>query len=94
MTKRKRGNNSSNLLTMLDLEVLKVIKNHKDIGVLGVCNALNMTHRALKSHIRRLLQIRLIKEQEKQKHGKKPLMITNDGEKILEIFDRNLQKIK
>lgn len=80
-----------NLITRLDLRILKIIKNHKDIGILGVCDTLHMKHRALKSHIYSLSKLNFIKEQEKQKHGKKPLMITNDGETILEIFDRNLK---
>jgi len=70
---------------------LRIVKNQKDIGILGVCNSLHMKHRALKTRIYGLSKLKLIKEQEKQEQGKIPLMITEDGEKILEIFDRNLK---
>jgi len=90
MTKRKHVKMGPNLLTKLDLKVLRIIKNQEDIGILAVCDVLKMKHRALKSHINRLLELNFIQCQEKQKHGKVPLRITNDGEKILEIFDRNL----
>ena len=47
---------------------------------------------SLKEHVRHLIKIKLITKGEPQEHGKIPLKITNDGEKILEIFDRNLGK--
>ena len=91
MPNRKTFKISQNLITKLDLKILKIVKNQKDIGILGVCNSLHMKHRALKSHIYSLSKLNFIQEQEKQKHGKIPLKITNDGERILEIFDRNLK---
>ena len=92
MTKRKRGDRSSNILNSLDLVVLRTLKNQKeDTGVLDLCELLNMTHRALKGHIRHLVNIKLISKSKPQKHGKVPLKITSDGDKILEIFDRNLK---
>lgn len=91
MPSRKKFKLSQNLLTKLDLKILRIVKNQKDIGILDLCESLNMKHRALKSHIYSLLKLHFIQEQEKQKHGKIPLMITNDGESILEIFDRNLK---
>lgn len=91
MPNRKNFKISQNLLTKLDLKILKIVKNQKDIGILELCDSLHMKHRGLKSHIYGLLKLKFIEEQEKQKHGKIPLMITNDGEKILEIFDRNLK---
>jgi len=92
MTKRKRGDRSSNLLNSLDLVVLRTLKNQKeDIGILDVCELIGMSHRALKGHIRHLFTIKLISKGKPQKYGKVPLKITNDGEKILEIFDRNLK---
>ena len=59
---------------------------------MDLCDTLKMKHRALKNHLYGLIYLNFIKEQKKQKHGKIPLMITNDGEKILEIFDKNLGK--
>lgn len=91
MPNRKTFKLSQNLLTKLDLKILRIVKNQKDIGILGVCKSLKMKHRALKSHIYGLSKLKLIQEQEPQKHGKIPLMTTNDGEKILEIFEKNLK---
>ncbi|MEM0465122.1 MAG: hypothetical protein QXW97_00270 [Candidatus Pacearchaeota archaeon] len=96
MVKRKRGDRSGNILNELNLVVLRTIKNNpnKDIGVGDLKKILRLSHMSLKQHVRHLVKIKLITINEPQEHGKRPLKITNDGEKILEIFDRNLQKIK
>ena len=93
MVKRKRGDRSGNILNELNLVVLKTIKNNpnKDLGVGDLQKILKLSHMSLKEHVKHLVKIKLITIGEKQEHGKKPLKITNDGEKILEIFDRNLK---
>src|SRR3989344_2804883 len=95
MAKRKRGDRSGNILNELNLVVLKTIKNNptKDLGVGDLQKILKLSHMSLKEHVRHLVEIKLITigEKQKDKHGKMPLKITNDGEKILEIFDRNLK---
>ena len=96
MAKRKRGDRSGNILNELNLVVLKTIKNNpnKDLGVGDLQKILKLSHMSLKIHVRHLIKIKLITKGEKQKdkHGKEPLKLTNDGEKILEIFERNLGK--
>ena len=94
MVKRKRGERSGNILNELNLIVLKTLKNNsdKDLGVGDLQKMTKLSYMSLKEHVRHLIKIRLITIGEKQKHGKVPLKVTSDGEKILEIFDRNLGK--
>src|SRR4030042_2440440 len=90
MVKRKRGDRSGNILNELNLVVLKTIKNNpnKELGVGDLQKILKLSHMSLKEHVRHLVKIKLITKGEKQKFGKEPLKLTNDGERILEIFDR------
>ena len=88
MVKRKKGERSGNVLNELDLAVLKTLKNNqdKDLGVGDLQKILKLTHMSLKVHVRHLLKIKLIQDQEVQKHGKVPLKITKNGETILNIL--------
>ncbi len=88
MVKRKKGERSGNVLNELDLAVLKTLKNNKnkDLGVGDLQKILKLTHMSLKVHVRHLLKIKLIQDQEVQKHGKIPLKITKNGELILKVL--------
>ena len=88
MVKRKKGERSGNVLNELDLAVLKTLKNNKnkDLGVGDLQKILKLTHMSLKVHVRHLLKIKLIQNQEVQKHGKIPLKITKNGEIVLSIL--------
>ncbi|MEM3074765.1 MAG: hypothetical protein QW727_02380 [Candidatus Pacearchaeota archaeon] len=85
----KKSHTSKNLLSELDLDVLKLI-DKQNCSVSDVEEKLNINPLSAKRHVRRLTELKLIKRETIEKTNRANLSITQYGKELLKLFDKLL----
>jgi len=85
----KKSHTSKNLLSELDLDVLKLI-DKQNCSVSDVEEKLNINPLSAKRHVRRLTELKLIKRETIEKTNRADLSITQYGKELLKLFDKIL----
>jgi len=85
----KKSHQSENLLSRLDIDVLKFI-NRKNCSVIEVEEALNINPLSAKRHVKRLTNLKLIKRETVEKTNRADLSVTQYGKELLKLFDKLL----
>ena len=85
----KKSHTSKNLLSELDLDVLKLI-DKQNCSVYDVEEKLNINPLSAKRHVRRLTELKLIKRETIEKTNRADLSITQYGKELLKLFDKIL----
>jgi len=83
----KKSQQSKNILSELDLEILKAI-NKRDYAILELRKALKINPLSARRHLIRLQQLKLIKRERVDKTNKANLTITQYGKELLKLFDK------
>lgn len=85
----KKSQQSRNILSELDLEILKAI-NKRDYAILELRKDLKINPLSARRHLIRLQQLKLIKRERVDKTNKANLTITQIGKDLLKIFNKIL----
>ena len=93
MRRRERGERSQILINELDLIILRTIESSKkDKGILELQKILNMSHMSLKKHVYRMINLGILERNRIEGSAKVILKLTDDGEKVLTLFNRLMAK--
>jgi len=88
--KKELGARGHILLDDVDLNVLKIIhKSDKDLSIGEIQDKINMSHVSFKEHVRRLEKLKFIFRKRVPKMFKFNLIITDEGEELLKIFEKS-----
>ena len=87
---KERGKRKgATLFDEVDYHVLKMLNENKnELSIGDVQNKLKMSHVSFKVHIRRLIKWKFITKNRLPKTFKFILNLTEDGKRVLEIFDK------
>ena len=85
----KKSHQSKNLLSELDLDVLRAI-NKKAYSVMELQEELKINPLSAKRHVKRLDELKLIKRETVKKTNRANLTITQYGKELLKLFDKIL----
>ena len=86
----KKSHQSKNLLSELDLDVLKFI-DKQNCSVSDVEEKLNINPLSAKRHVKRLKELKLIKRETIEKTNRADLSITQYGKELLKLFEKLLK---
>lgn len=89
---RQKGERTNIIFNELDLVILKITSQPKDIAVIQLKDMLNMTHSNLKRHLDWLEQLELIKKIPIPGTRRIILKSTGEGQTILRILSKNIPK--
>jgi len=85
----KKSQQSRNILSELDLEILKAISK-RDYAILELRKDLKINPLSARRHLIRLQQLKLIKRERVDKTNKAHLTITQYGKDLLKLFNKIL----
>ena len=89
VVKRQAGEKSENLLSTMDLTILKILNESKeDIGILQLSFIISIGNRGINRHLTRLYKHGLISKTPTGKNKKVILKPTENGKVILKIYKR------
>ena len=83
----KKSQQSRNILSELDLEILKAISK-RDYAILELRKDLKINPLSTRRHLIRLQQLKLIKRERVDRTNKANLTITQYGKDLLKLFDK------
>ena len=93
MRRRQRGERTQILLNELDLIILRTIESSKkQLAILELQTALNMSHMSLKKHINRLVNLGILERNRLEGSARTILKLTDDGNTVLNLFNRLIGK--
>ena len=93
MRRRQRGERTQILLNELDLIILRTIdSSKKQLAILELQNALNMSHMSLKKHINRLVNLGILERNRLEGSAKTIMSLSDDGKTVLNLFNRLIGK--
>ena len=87
----KKWNKTENLLSKLDLEILRTI-NKKEQGVFEIEDKFDINPLSARRHVNRLQNLKLIERKRVEKTNRAQLTITEYGKQLLDLFDKILKK--
>ena len=88
MRRRQRGERTQILLNELDLIILRTIdSSKKQLAILELQTALNMSHMSLKKHINRLTNLGILERNRLKGSAKTIINLTEDGKIVLNLFN-------
>ncbi|HRZ85197.1 MAG TPA: hypothetical protein P5277_00270 [Candidatus Paceibacterota bacterium] len=88
---KKKKAQSDNLISRLDLEVLKALDKKSGYGVVELRNKLKINPLSARRHINRLQELKLIERKRIEKTNRAVLNISEYGKQLLELFDKILK---
>jgi len=88
---KKSKTQSDNLISRLDLEVLKALDKKSGYGVVELREKIGINPLTARKHLNRLQELRLIQRKRVDKTNRAELSITEYGKQLLELFDKILK---
>jgi len=85
MAKKDRADN---LISELDLEILKTLNKRGKYGVIELRNKLNVNPLTIRTHLNRLQELKLIDRARLDKTNRAEIDITALGKDMLNLFDK------
>lgn len=82
---------SDNLLSKLDLKILKTLSKKDDYFVTELREKVGIHPLSARRHLNRLQQLKLIERKRIEKTNRAVLNITGYGKQLLELFDKILK---
>ncbi len=93
MRRRQRGERTQILLNELDLIILRTINSSKkQLAILELQTALNMSHMSLKKHINRLVNLGILERNRLEGSAKTIMSLSEDGTTVLNLFNKLIGK--
>jgi DNA-binding HxlR family transcriptional regulator len=92
MAERKSGDRSKILLNEVDVIILKLANQRKEVFTLWLNEYLKINNHSLRNHITRLEDSKFITKDQVEGTNKYLLHITPTGEKVLKIFEKFVGK--
>ena len=89
---RQKGERTNIVFNELDLTILKIISQPKDIAVIQLADIIQITHDNLKRHLDWLEDLKLITRTPIAGTRKLILKPTSDGRTIYKILSKNIPK--
>lgn len=87
----KKSNRADNLVSELDLEVLRALEKKSGYGVVELREKIKINPLTARKHLNRLQQLKLIERKRVDKTNRAELSITEYGKQLLELFDKILK---
>ena len=87
----KKSNRADNLVSELDLEVLRALEKKSGYGVVELREKIKINPLTARNHLNRLQQLKLIERKRVDKTNRAELSITSYGKQLLELFDKILK---
>ena len=87
----KKWNKAENILSKLDLEILRTINKKQEQGVFEIREKFGINPLSARRHIIRLQSLKLIERKRVDKTNRAQLNITEYGKQLLELFDKILK---
>ena len=88
---KKSKTQSDNLVSKLDLEVLKTLDKKSGYGVVELREKIGINPLTARKHLNRLQELKLIQRKRIDKTNRAELGITEYGKQLLELFDKLLK---
>jgi len=93
MVTRKVGDRSKILLNEVDVMILKIIKQSKEeVSNMHLKANLKINNLSLRNHLTRLLDFEFLTRKKAHKENRYILTITNNGLKVLNLFEKFIKK--
>ena len=87
----KKSDRADNLVSELDLEVLRALDKKSGYGVVELREKIKINPLTARKHLNRLQQLKLIERKRVDKTNRAELSITEYGKQLLELFDKILK---
>lgn len=87
----KKSDRADNLVSELDLEVLRALEKKSGYGVVELREKIKINPLTARKHLNRLQQLKLIERKRVDKTNRAELSITEYGKQLLELFDKILK---
>jgi len=92
MVLRKEGDRSKILLNEVDVVILKLASQKKEVFTLWLHKHLKLNNKSLRTHLGRLEEFKFIKKTNVEGTNKYLIKITPAGEEVLKIFGKFVGK--
>ena len=88
---KKKKSQSDNLISRLDLDVLRALDKKSGYGVVELRDKLKINPLSARRHLNRLQKLKLIERTRVDKTNRAELNITEYGKQLLELFEKILK---